>query len=98
MNDNNINNFTQLNKLIKNNEKEIVLNENIIFEKYEEYESIRKIRIAGNDIVIDGNGHTIDAQNKTRIFEITGKNIKIKNIGVIHGHAGDGGAIYNEVN
>lgn len=31
-------------------------------------------------MIIDGNGHTIDAQGKTQIFHITGNNIVLKNI------------------
>ena len=33
-----------------------------------------------DDLVIDGHGYTIDSRDKAPIFNITGKNITIKNI------------------
>ena len=54
------------------------------------------IKLDVDDLVIDGNGHTIDAQEKTRIFYCTGKNITIKNITLKNGFIkGSGGAIHN---
>ena len=38
------------------------------------------ISISRSDIVIDGQGHTIDAQGLSRIFYVMGNNITIKNI------------------
>jgi len=38
------------------------------------------IKITQDDLTIDGNGHTIDAQNNSQIFNITGNNITLKNI------------------
>ena len=38
------------------------------------------IKIKNDDVVIDGCGHSIDAQNQTQIFNITGKGIVFKNI------------------
>ena len=38
-------------------------------------------------IVINGNGHIIDAQNMTRIFNINASNVIIKNITFINGHS-----------
>lgn len=53
--------------------------------------------ILDNDgIVINGNGHVIDAQGKTRIFKCGGKNLIIKNITLKNGFVnGAGGAISN---
>ena len=50
------------------------------------------IQLDVDNLVIDGNGHTIDAQGKSRIFNCTGKNITIKNITLKNG---SGGAIEN---
>ena len=44
-------------------------------------------------IIINGNGHTIDANNASRIFEITAENVLIKNITFINGRSSFGGAI-----
>ena len=48
------------------------------------------------DIVIDGKGHTIDAKNLGRIFEIDGGfAVTLTNATLINGKADNGGAIYN---
>ena len=44
--------------------------------------------------VIDGQGHTIDAQHKTNIFILKGK-LTLKNMVLINGKAAQGGAIYS---
>ncbi|MDO5861169.1 MAG: hypothetical protein Q4Q55_10545, partial [Methanobrevibacter sp.] len=46
------------------------------------------------NITIDGNGHTIDAKGKSRIFYITGDDVTINNLVFINGNATKGGAIY----
>ena len=51
------------------------------------------INISVDNVVIDGNGSTIDAQGMSRIFNITGANVTIKNINFVNGSAVDGGAI-----
>ena len=61
----------------------------------EEFEYKDGIKLDVDGLVIGGNGHTIDAKGKTRIFYCTGKNITIKNITLKNGHAEYGGAIYN---
>ena len=49
-----------------------------------------------NDIVIDGKGHTIDAKNLGRIFEIDGGfAVTLTNVTLTNGNATVGGAIYN---
>lgn len=77
-------NFTYLNKLIHSGEKEIKLEHDIIYEKGEKSMCIF---VDVNDIVIDGNGHSIDARGLTRIFIIKGRNVTIKNIKLQNGYA-----------
>ena len=73
--------YGYLDKKIHNNDsKEIVLDENILFEKYEQDYYEGGIELDIDDLVIEGNGKTIDAANKSRIFVITGKNITLRNI------------------
>ncbi|RAP51646.1 MAG: hypothetical protein BZ137_09790 [Methanosphaera sp. rholeuAM130] len=69
----------------------------MILEEGEDDENPEGILIDIDDIIIDGNGHTIDAQKVTRIFKITGKNITLKN-GYTQKNTEKrgGGAIYNE--
>ena len=46
-------------------------------------------------ITIDGQGHTIDAQGKSRIFQVSGNNVVLKNIIFKNGKTtGHGGAIF----
>ena len=53
------------------------------------------INISANNVVIDGKGVTLDAQGMSRIFNITGANVTVKNITLVNGNvSGNGGAIY----
>ena len=53
------------------------------------------ILINASNVIINGNGHKINAQNRMRIFYITGNNITIRNITLENGFSiGEGGAIY----
>ena len=61
----------------------------------EDLNASQTVLINGSNVVIDGNGHTIDAQKASRIFYITGNNVTIKNIKLINGHSLlEGAAIY----
>jgi len=52
------------------------------------------ILISKDNFVLNGNGHTIDAKNQSRIFNITGTNITLNNLILTGGNAEKGGAIY----
>ena len=90
-------NFKYLEDLINSNSNEIVLEEDIAIGLLEKRKFKEGIEIHTNDIVIDGNGHSIDAKHSGRIFKISGKNIVIKNITLKNGKTqyGRGGAIVN---
>ena len=89
-------NFQYLDTLIHNGQKEIKLEQDIKLDENEEKKYMKGIKIYENDILIDGNGFTIDAKGKTRIFQTTGQNITIKNITLKNGYSEDsGGAIGN---
>ncbi|MBO4516142.1 hypothetical protein J5751_01595 [bacterium] len=68
------------NKIHEKKSKEIVLNQDIVFKTYEMDYYEGGIELDIDDLVIDGNGHTIDGASKSRIFIITGDNITLKNI------------------
>ena len=90
-------NFKYLDDLIHGGAKEIVLDSDIVLSDSEESEYEGGIKLDVDDLTIDGNGHTIDAQGKARIFCCRGKNINVKNIVLKNGLAQKfGGAIYND--
>lgn len=85
-----------LEALIFQGEGNIYLNNNVKLNK--------GIDIKKDNLTIDGNGHTIDANGKTRIFNVKGKNVVLKNFIFKNGKAptglfsegkGYGGAIRN---
>ena len=54
-------------------------------------------KLERDNLIIDGCGNIIDANNEDRIFEVSGDNITLKNLTFKNGlkHRGDGGAIFN---
>ena len=52
------------------------------------------IVISKDNFVLNGNGHTIDGKNQSRIFNITANNIILSNLILTGGNAEKGGAIY----
>ncbi len=61
-----------------------------------DFNASQMIVINGSNVIIDGNGYTIDAQNKSRVFYITGNNVTIRNLRIINGLSKtEGGAIYD---
>jgi predicted outer membrane repeat protein len=67
-------------KIHENNPNTIVLEQDICLENYERDYYEGGIELDINNLVIDGNGKTINGADKSRIFIITGKNITLKNI------------------
>ncbi|MBR0271401.1 MAG: Ig-like domain repeat protein, partial [Methanobrevibacter sp.] len=58
------------------------------------------VNISVDNVIIDGNGVTLDAQGMSRIFNILGANVTVKNINFVNGYnAVNGSAVYwNGVN
>ena len=73
-------NFKYLDELIHSGIKEIVLDSDIVLSDDEELQYLEGIKLDVDDLIINGNGHRIDAQGKTRIFEANGKNIILKTL------------------
>ena len=80
-------NFKYLDELIHSGKEEIILDSDIILKEGDE-----RINLDIDNMTIDGNGHTIDAQNLTELFYSTAKNITLKDITIKNSL----GAIYNE--
>lgn len=73
--------FGHLDRLIhESGDAKIVLDNDISFENYEREFYEGGVELDIDNLVIDGNGKTIDAKDKTRIFTIIANNITLKNI------------------
>lgn len=88
-------NFKYLDNLIHSGAKEIVLDSDIALSDSEIGDYRDGIELDIDGLIIDGNGHEIDARGKSRIFYCRAKNITIRNITLKNGHAHFGGAIRN---
>lgn len=80
-------NFKYLDDLIHGKSKEIFLDCDISMKSSESSDYLHGIRIDVDDIVIDGLGHTIDANYLARIFSISAKNVQIKNLKLTRGYS-----------
>ena len=90
------NDFKYLDNLIQSGNNEIVLDKDIINVDDSYFWGI-KLDI--DNLIIDGNGFSIDSASKTPIFKITGNNIILRNITFKNGFSkNDGGSILNESN
>lgn len=92
-------NFKNLDDLIHSGVNKIVLDSDVVLSDEEVHDYPEGIVLDVGNIVIDGGGHTIDANGKTRIFKVKGDNITISNItfrgGFGDGYQKGGGAILN---
>ena len=92
----NIRTFTDLQNAIGLVTGTITLNQNVAMTAKEAADFTNGITI-NKDITIDGKGHTIDAKNLGRIFNIgEGFTVTLTNATLINGKATEGGAIYND--
>jgi hypothetical protein len=85
--------FTRLDEMISECDGEISLDEDFIFDGNPELAG--GIEIARDNLVVDGKGHIINANGKSRIFNVTADNVTLKNITFIRAFSNDGGAINN---
>ena len=90
-----IENFTDLQNAIGLVTGTLTLNQNVVMTDDEAANFVNGVVINKN-IRIDGKGHTIDAKNLGRIFEIDGGfAVTLTNVTLTNGKADNGGAIYN---
>ena len=86
--------FKYLDDLIHSGVKKISLDDDVVI-TYEELSNYPNgIKIDVDDLEIEGNNKTITAQGKTRIFEVFGRNISLKDITLKNGASDEGGALY----
>lgn len=88
------NDFTYLNELIHSGQKEIILSGDITLNENELSNFSAGIEIDIDNIVIDGNGFSVDAIGKTRIFYISGNNVVIKNMDFLNGYGEEEGGAF----
>ena len=73
--------FKFLNQMIGNAEEKLILNEDIKLSGFSERLKFKDgIELKKDNFTLDGKGHTIDANGKSRIFQIKGNNITLENI------------------
>ncbi|WP_407421847.1 hypothetical protein [Methanobrevibacter sp.] len=78
--------FAYLNDLIHSGSNRVTLDSDIEMHSSEQNFYEGGIEIDIDNLVIDGNHHTIDANRFSRIFLISAKNVLIKNIKFLRGH------------
>ena len=61
---------------------------------YNQWDTMTDGVLIDKNVTINGNGFTIDAKGKSRIFKVTAGSINITNVTLKNGNAGNGGAIY----
>jgi predicted outer membrane repeat protein len=86
-------NFTNLTNAISTS-NEVFLTDDVSLSNAEKDKFKDGINV-NNNLVIDGQGHTINARGLARIFNVTKGSITIKNINLINGNGTNGGAIYS---
>ena len=72
-------NFKEFEELISRGMEKVILTENVSMDDSEEETYMYGIEIFQDNLIIDGNGHTINGNNKISVFIINAK-VKLKNI------------------
>ena len=91
-------NFKYLDDLIHSGVKHVVLDSDIVLDD-DEVEYVDGIKLDIDDLIIDGNGYSIDAKCQSRIFNVLVDGITFKNLIFKNGHnTNKGGAVYSENN
>ena len=90
--------FYDLNRIINGGRSDIVLNRNYAYNPLVDA-GFKNGIVIGNSLNINGNGHTIDARNKCRIFNVVSNGVTISNITLMNGYVTDcGGALLWQAN
>ena len=84
--------FTNLTDEIENTGTSLTLTKDYTFNNATDNNT--GILISKDNFILNGNGHTIDGKNQSRLFNITGNNITLNNLILINANADKGGAIF----
>ena len=79
--------FTYLDELIHSGAEEVILDFDIVLGDGEESKYPGGISINADNLIIDGNGHKIDACGKTSIFSIDHGDITVRNISLVNAYS-----------
>ena len=89
-------NFREFEELISKGAEEIALTEDVLLENSEEEDFRAGIEINDDNLIIDGNGHTVDGNRKTPLLNVNDSEVTLKNIIFKNGFSEcSGGAIIN---
>lgn len=87
--------FSNLAEEINSSEKSMVLTKDYEYNSQSDSQYSQGIDIAVDGFVIDGQGHTINGNRQTRIFNINANNVVLKNMTLINGYSdGPGGCVF----
>ncbi len=86
-------NFTSLQTDIANSENSIDITQDYTYDEGADTDIDSGIIVNKTNFVINGNGHTLNGNNQTRIFHIIGENVTINNLKLIYGNGNIGGSI-----
>lgn len=90
-----IGDFSTLSKEFNTTSQNINLNKDYIYDSQKDSKFSDGIDITADNLVIDGQNHSIDANKKAKVFNIKSRNVTLKNINIINGYSNsDGGAVY----
>ena len=70
---------------------EFHITKDVAFSSVNDGSLIGGVVISGDNLVISGDGHSIDGKNLARIFDIQAKNVTIKNLKIINGFSCENG-------
>ena len=84
-------NFTALQDTVNTTADTLEITQDYTYDNSSDEEIEYGILINKSNFVLNGNGHTINGNNQSRIFAITGENITISNLNLINGYDKRGG-------
>lgn len=89
--------FSELDEMIHGQNNEIILESDVILKDDEELSFENGIILDVDNITIDGNGHSINANAKSPIFKMTAEKVTLKNITFMQAYSPyNGSAVYAE--
>ena len=86
--------FNNLDYLISCSRYLAVLNQDFTFNATHDAPYVNGIGIHRDNLIIEGNNHSINGSSLSRLFNVTGKNITFQNVVFVNGNSMNGGGIH----